>query len=214
MLLKRLGRRIPALHHAEPMQLCTMNRLHHQPSYGITTQICKRINSEITTMRKEEQFHHIVEQKRDWMSYLILQVLFKKNTTMVILRSFDRVLFHITTGTYCRFKRNAGLLPMSVKRSRRLHKANSPEMIDWVLKFFETQNIKYVHLQVSGWHTVRHEILRKIFDQLNVIQFADTTKLSFSNWGIRRRGAPHLKARFRPRGTIKIGKSRLTKPKE
>eukprot|EP00483_Globobulimina_turgida_P012199 UN12221 len=148
------------------------------------------------------------------MSYLFLQILFKKNTTVVTLRSFDRVLFGITTGNYCRFKRKAGLLPWEVKRSRRLHKATAPEMIDWILKFFDTQNIKYVHLQVSGWHTIRHEVLRKIFDKLTVIQFADTTKLSFSNWGLRRRGAPHLKARFRPRGTIKIGKSRLTKPKE
>ena len=86
-------------------------------------------------------------------------------------------------------------------------------MIEWVLKFFKTQNINYVHLQVTGWHTVRHEILTKIFDNLNVIQFADTTKLSFSNWGLRRRGAPHLKARFRPKGTIRIGKSRLRRPK-
>ena len=87
-------------------------------------------------------------------------------------------------------------------------------MIDWVLKFFKTQNIKYVHLQVSGWHTIRYEVLNRIFDELQVIQFADTTKISFSNWGLRRRGAPHLKARFRPKGTIKIGKSRLIQPKE
>lgn len=87
-------------------------------------------------------------------------------------------------------------------------------MIDWVLRFFKTQNITTVHLQVTGWHTVRHEILRKVFDELNVVQFADTTKLSFSNWGNRRRGAPHLKRRFRPKGTIKIGKSRLTRPKD
>ena len=120
----------------------------------------------------------------------------------------------ITTGTYCSFKRRAGLLPEEVKRSRRLHKATSPEMIDWLLKFFATQNIRYVHLQVSGWHTVRHEILKKVLEQMTVIQFADTTKLAFSNWGLRRRGAPHLKARFRPRGAQKIGKTRLTKPKE
>ena len=89
-------------------------------------------------------------------------------------------------------------------------------MIDWILKFFKTLNIKYVHLQVylHGWHTTRYEVLKRVFDELQVIQFADTTKLSFSNWGLRRKGAPHRKARFRPKGTIKIGKSRLTQPKE
>ena len=87
-------------------------------------------------------------------------------------------------------------------------------MIDWILKFLKTQNIKYVHLQVSGWHTIRYEVLKRVFDELQVIQFADTTKLSSSNWGLRRKVTPHRKARFRPKGTIKIGKSRLTQPKE
>ena len=119
----------------------------------------------------------------------------------------------ISTGTYCTFKRKAGLLPMDVKRSRRLHKAMAPEMIDWVIKFFKTQNINYVHLQVSGWHTIRYEILSRVFEQLQVIQFADTTKISFSNWGLRRKKAPHIKARYKPRGTIKIGKTRMNQPK-
>mmetsp|Transcript_14621 Transcript_14621/g.22024 ORF Transcript_14621/g.22024 Transcript_14621/m.22024 type:complete len:226 (+) Transcript_14621:55-732(+) len=214
MLLKRLNK-LGRLTPIETLPLCARNNGLYQHSHSnITSLLCKRINTELDVWRREQQFDHVIEQKRDWMSYLVMQILFKKQTTIVTLRGYDKILFQLTTGNYCRFKRKAGLLPWSVKRSRRLHKAMAPEMIDWIIHFFKTQNINYVHLQVAGWHTIRHDILRRVFDQLQVIQFADTTKVSFSYWGMRRKQAPHVKARFRPRGTVKIGRTRLIKPKD
>ena len=100
MLLKRLKWRPPRVNNVEPIQIYnnninTNNRLHYLPYHGITSQIAKRINVEIDALRREKQFKHIVQQKRDWMSYLVLQILFKKNTTIVTLRSYERVLFGV-----------------------------------------------------------------------------------------------------------------------
>ena len=99
-MFSRLNSRIPRVHriyHLESIQLykSTANRLVYQPSYSIVTLIHQHINNDIENYRKIEQFEHIVEQKRDWMSYLVLQITFKKNTTNITLRSYDRVLFGV-----------------------------------------------------------------------------------------------------------------------
>ena len=65
-MLKTLSRNIPRLYHTDLMQY---NRLQYVSSYNITSLICERINAEIEDRRKQQQFEHIVEQKRDWMSY-------------------------------------------------------------------------------------------------------------------------------------------------
>ena len=94
-MLKRLNRKIPRIHHTECIQSYNINKLYHHPRHHIVTLIHQQINNDIENYRKSEQFQHIIDQRRDWMSYLILQIRFKKNTTMVTLRSFDRVLFGV-----------------------------------------------------------------------------------------------------------------------
>ena len=94
MLLKRLRIRAPTVCGLEPIQQIThFNGLQYQQRNGIIVDVIKKINSELHDQRREMQFKHIVAQRRDWMSYLVLQIYFKKNTTMVTLRAYDRVLF-------------------------------------------------------------------------------------------------------------------------
>ena len=57
--------------------------------------LAQQINDDISEIRKDIQFNHILEQRSDWMSYLILQITFKKNTTFVNLRSYEKNLFHV-----------------------------------------------------------------------------------------------------------------------
>ena len=104
MLLKRVRWRPPRVNNAEALlPLSHRHILPHQPHNTITTQIAQRINHEIDSLRREKQLKHIIEQRRDWMSYLVLQIRFKKNTTMVTLRSYDRVLFAVMSRIFSDF---------------------------------------------------------------------------------------------------------------
>ena len=94
-MFKRLSTRLPRLYHPELLQSHQPHRILYQPSHPIVTLLHQQINNDIENHRRHQQFEHIIEQKRDWMSYLVLQINFKKNTTMVTLRSYDRVLFGV-----------------------------------------------------------------------------------------------------------------------
>ena len=84
-------------------------------------------------------------------------------------------------------------------------------MVDWVIKFLKDQNISYVHLQLNGFNRTRSIVLKHVFDELNVMQMADNT--SFNYDPPRRPNKPNKKARFRPKGSIRVGRSRMRKPK-
>jgi len=104
--------------------------------------------------------------------------------------------------------RSINQLPGNVQRSHTLHNEMGPEMVDHVLKFFESQNVRYTHLQVKGFNRIRNRVMKKIFDGLTIIQYADVTPIVFGK-GLRRRGAPSLKSRHRPKGAIKVAGTRM-----
>lgn len=101
-MLNRLRIRAPFACALEPLQQIHCHGIqqcyglqYHQRN-GIIVDVIKKMNAELHEKRREMQFRHIIAQRRDWMSYLVLQIYFKKNTTMVTLRAYDRVLFGVS----------------------------------------------------------------------------------------------------------------------
>merc|ERR1719445_1932344 len=98
----------------------------------------------------------------------------------VMLRTWDRVMFKMTTGIFFSFKKNLGQIPAKTKRNYRITCELGPELIQWVLKFMEQQNINYIHLQAKGFNSIRLKCLQMIFRDKKVVSFNDTTLIC---WG-------------------------------
>ncbi|ETO09354.1 hypothetical protein RFI_28023 [Reticulomyxa filosa] len=164
--------------------------------HSITTSVAQYINEEIiNNLRKDEQFAHAIERRRDWMNYPIFSILFTKFNTFIKLSRFDQEIFKTNTKDFNEFKIRhnlGGKTDRSSWLTRRDNEEMAQDMIESAIKYLKDEKVEYVHLQVKGFSTARNRCLEIVFENLKVMQFADTTSVMWGP-GLRRRHAPCLK---------------------
>jgi len=149
-----------------------------------------------------------VNRKRDHYNFIKMRVDFAYWYMTIRLDTFDRNVFTITGEEYFDFKKELGEIPPKTEKNQNNIQMLGPELVQWVLKFMDTQNIHVVHLEVDGFTNIRAKCLQLIFKEMSVVSFTDATRLMFGK-GNRRRRRPRLKAKgksvtLKPRGAANI----------
>merc|ERR1719471_851135 len=171
----------------------------------LMTSLVKEINSENAEQRKAVMFNKLVDQKRDLLNYLTVELSFQFHDTTFHLRSWnDQDMFHVTTSDYFGFKKNMGHIPIDAEATERGKMDLAAEMVTWALRFLKKQNCQHIVLMTKGYTEARNRCMQIVWDEMKVVHYLDLTRICFK-YGDRRRKPRRLKRHFRPKSVYPMG---------